>query len=154
MAVKIRLSRVGATKHPSYRVVVIDSRRPRDGRALEIIGFYDPLTDPATVRIDTTRVDAWVGKGAKPSDTVARLLKLAAAGPEEAAARAKAKAAAAPKATKARKAAAKPAAEAAAPAPQAPATETPAAEAPAAEAPAAEGAEAVEAAAPEAEATE
>jgi len=146
LAVKIRLSRVGATKHPSYRVVVIDSRRPRDGRALEIIGFYDPLTDPATVRIDAARVDAWVGKGAKPSDTVARLIKLAKAPPEEAAARAKARAAAAPKApkaTKARKAAAKPAAEAASPAVEP------------AEAPeAAEGVEPAEAAAPEAEAVE
>ncbi|TMB56998.1 MAG: 30S ribosomal protein S16 [Chloroflexi bacterium] len=117
MAVRIRLSRVGATKHPSYRVVVIDSRRPRDGRALEIIGFYDPLTDPATVRIDSARVDAWVGKGAKPSDTVSRLLKLAEARPTgEAAPPPKSKAPAAPKAarpTRARKAAAKPAAGAA-----------------------------------------
>src|SRR6266540_3395230 len=113
LAVKIRLSRVGATKHPSYRVVVIDSRRPRDGRALEIIGFYDPLTDPATVRIDTARVDAWVSKGARPSDTVARLLKLAQARPAGATAEADV-APAAPKParpTRARKTAAKPAAE-------------------------------------------
>jgi small subunit ribosomal protein S16 len=149
LAVKIRLSRVGATKHPSYRVVVIDSRRPRDGRALEIIGFYDPLTDPATVRIDTARVDAWVGKGAKPSDTVARLLKLAAAPPEEAAAAGKTRARAvpkAPKATRARKAAAKPAAE----------TETPAVEvADVAEVPGvAEAAEGAEAAMPAVEAPE
>jgi small subunit ribosomal protein S16 len=150
LAVKIRLSRVGATKHPSYRVVVIDSRRPRDGRALEIIGFYDPLTDPATVRIDTARVDAWVGKGAKPSDTVARLLKLAEARTEEAAGAAKSKAPAAPrapKATKARKAAAKPAAASATPAAETP--ETAEAAAPAAEAPETAGAAAPAAEAPE-----
>ena len=76
MAVRIRLSRVGATKRPSYRVVAIDSRRPRDGRALEILGYYDPLTDPATVRINTERLAAWVGKGALPSATVAKLIKL------------------------------------------------------------------------------
>ena len=76
MAVRIRLSRVGATKRPSYRVVAIDSRRPRDGRALEILGFYDPLTQPATVQIDEARLAAWVGKGALPSDTVAKLIKL------------------------------------------------------------------------------
>ena len=76
MAVRIRLSRVGANKRPSYRVVAIDSRRPRDGRALEILGFYDPLTRPATVQIDAERFAAWVGKGALPSDTVAKLLKI------------------------------------------------------------------------------
>ena len=58
---------MGATKHPSYRLVAIDSRRPRDGRALEILGFYDPLTEPATVHIDTERLNACVGKGALPS---------------------------------------------------------------------------------------
>ena len=76
MAVRIRLSRVGATKRPSYRVVAIDSRRPRDGRALEILGFYDPLTEPATVQINAERLAAWVGKGALPSDTVAKLIKI------------------------------------------------------------------------------
>ena len=76
MAVRIRLSRVGATKRPSYRVVAIDSRRPRDGRALEILGFYDPLTEPATVQINAERLAVWVGKGALPSDTVAKLIKL------------------------------------------------------------------------------
>lgn len=81
MAVRIRLSRVGATKRPSYRVVAIDSRRPRDGRALEILGFYDPLTEPATVRIDATRYADWVSRGARPSDTVAKLIKLASAAP-------------------------------------------------------------------------
>ncbi len=76
MAVRIRLSRVGATKRPSYRVVAIDSHRPRDGRALEILGYYDPLTEPATVQIDAERFAAWVGKGALPSETVAKLMKL------------------------------------------------------------------------------
>jgi small subunit ribosomal protein S16 len=76
LAVRIRLARVGATKRPSYRVVAIDSRRPRDGRALEILGFYDPLTKPATVQIDAERLAAWVGKGALPSATVAKLIKL------------------------------------------------------------------------------
>jgi small subunit ribosomal protein S16 len=113
LAVRIRLSRVGATKHPSYRVVVIDSRRPRDGRALEIIGFYDPLTDPATVRIDAARVSAWVGKGARPSDTVARLIKLAETRASAPAAEPAAAAPATPKPARARKAAAKPAAGAA-----------------------------------------
>jgi small subunit ribosomal protein S16 len=72
---------MGATKRPSYRVVAIDSRRPRDGRALEILGFYDPLTEPATVRIDAERLAVWVGKGALPSATVAKLIKLNAATP-------------------------------------------------------------------------
>ena len=85
MAVRIRLSRVGATKRPSYRVVAIDSRRPRDGRALEILGFYDPLTEPATVQIDAERLAAWVGKGALPSDTVAKLIKLNGSRPSAAA---------------------------------------------------------------------
>lgn len=80
MAVKIRLTRVGATKRPSYRVVAIDSRRSRDGRALEILGFYDPLTEPATVQLDGDRVNAWIDKGAKPSDTVIRLMRQAGIG--------------------------------------------------------------------------
>lgn len=77
LAVRIRLSRVGATKRPSYRVVAIDSRRPRDGRALEILGFYDPLTEPATVKLDAERVQAWIAKGAQPSEMVARLIRQA-----------------------------------------------------------------------------
>lgn len=75
MAVRIRLTRVGATKRPAYRVIAIDKRRPRDGRALEILGFYDPLTEPATVQLDTARIQAWIGKGAQPSDTVAKLMR-------------------------------------------------------------------------------
>jgi small subunit ribosomal protein S16 len=77
LAVRIRLARVGATKRPSYRVVAIDSRRPRNGRSLEILGFYDPLTEPATVRIEAERVRDWIGKGAQPSDTVVKLLRQA-----------------------------------------------------------------------------
>ena len=77
MAVRIRLARVGATKRPSYRVVAIDGRKPRNGRSLEILGFYDPLTEPATVRIEADRVRDWIGKGAQPSDTVVKLLRQA-----------------------------------------------------------------------------
>ena len=77
MAVAIRLTRVGATKRPSYRVIAIDKRRSRDGRALEILGFYDPLTDPATVRLETDKIKAWIGKGAQPSDAVVRLMRQA-----------------------------------------------------------------------------
>lgn len=80
MAVRIRLSRVGATKRPSYRVIAIDSRRPRDGRALEILGYYDPLTEPATVKIDADKLNAWVGKGALPSETVRKLMRQAGIG--------------------------------------------------------------------------
>ena len=75
MAVRIRLTRVGATKRPAYRVIAIDKRRSRDGRALEILGFYDPLTEPATVQLDRARIDAWIGQGAQPSDTVVKLLR-------------------------------------------------------------------------------
>ncbi|HUF06055.1 MAG TPA: 30S ribosomal protein S16 [Candidatus Binatia bacterium] len=75
MAVAIRLTRVGATKRPAYRVVAIERRRSRDGRALEILGFYDPLTEPATVRLETARIQAWIGKGAQPSETVAKLIR-------------------------------------------------------------------------------
>lgn len=81
MAVRIRLTRVGATKRPSYRVVAIDRRRPRDGRALEILGFYDPLTEPATVRLETEKIKAWIGKGAQPSEMVTRLMRQAEAAP-------------------------------------------------------------------------
>ena len=66
---------MGATKRPAYRVVAIEGRKPRDGRSLEILGFYDPLTDPATVKIETDRLRAWICKGARPSDTVVRLLR-------------------------------------------------------------------------------
>lgn len=85
MAVAIRLTRVGATKRPAYRVIAIDKRRSRDGRALEILGFYDPLTEPATVQLETDKIRAWIGKGAQPSETVVKLMaqaeRAAAAGP-------------------------------------------------------------------------
>jgi small subunit ribosomal protein S16 len=86
LAVAIRLTRVGATKRPAYRVIAIDKRRSRDGRALEILGFYDPLTEPATVHLETEKINAWIGKGAQPSETVVKLMrqaeKAAAAGPD------------------------------------------------------------------------
>ena len=75
MAVKIRLKRMGAHKKPFYRVVVADSRYPRDGRFIEEIGTYNPLTDPATVNIDSDKAKKWIGNGAQPTDTVKALLK-------------------------------------------------------------------------------
>jgi small subunit ribosomal protein S16 len=75
LAVRIRLARVGATKRPSYRVVAIDGRKPRDGRALEILGFYYPLTEPATVKLEGERIREWISKGAQPSETVVKLLR-------------------------------------------------------------------------------
>lgn len=77
MAVRIRLTRIGATKRPSYRVVAIDSRRARDGRPLEVLGHYDPLTEPATVQLDEARIRDWMSKGALPSETVVKLMKQA-----------------------------------------------------------------------------
>lgn len=70
MAVKIRLKRLGAKKAPFYRIVVADSRAPRDGRSIEEIGYYNPLTEPVTVKIDEEKALDWMSKGAKPSDTV------------------------------------------------------------------------------------
>ncbi len=75
MAVKIRLRRMGAKKAPFYRVVVADSRYPRDGRFIEEIGYYNPLTDPAEVNIDGEKARKWVANGAQPTDTVKALLK-------------------------------------------------------------------------------
>ena len=75
--VKIRLRRVGAKKAPFYRVVVADSRYPRDGRFIEEIGTYDPLTEPATIKIDMERAKYWISNGAQPTDTVRGLLKKA-----------------------------------------------------------------------------
>jgi len=71
----IRLRRTGTTKRPYYRVVVADSRATRDGRFVEVLGHYDPRPDPAVVKIDTERANYWLGKGARPSDTVRSLLK-------------------------------------------------------------------------------
>ncbi len=73
--VKIRLMRVGMKGAPSYRIVATDSRSPRDGRFLEILGFYNPLTNPATIKIDEERVAAWMSKGAQPSESVAQLFR-------------------------------------------------------------------------------
>ena len=74
MAVKIRLARHGAKKRPYYRIVVADSRCPRDGRFIQEVGRYNPLTDPATVKVDLEAVDRWIGNGAQPTDTVASLI--------------------------------------------------------------------------------
>lgn len=75
--VRIRLTRLGAKKKPFYRVVVADSRSPRDGRALEILGHYNPMEEPPVVNIDVARADHWISKGAQPSETVVSLLKRA-----------------------------------------------------------------------------
>ena len=74
MAARIRLRRTGTTKKPSYRVVVADARKPRDGRFVEAIGHYDPLTNPPTLKIDIEKAAAWLKKGALPSNTVRHLL--------------------------------------------------------------------------------
>jgi small subunit ribosomal protein S16 len=73
--VKIRLRRMGAPKQPSYRIVAADSHAPRDGRFLEILGHYNPRTEPATVEIQEDRVRYWLSQGAQPTESVARLLK-------------------------------------------------------------------------------
>ena len=75
MAVKIRLRRMGAKKNPFYRVVVADSRFPRDGRFIEEIGYYDPTKNPAEVKIDGEKAKKWIGNGAQPTDTVKAILK-------------------------------------------------------------------------------
>ena len=75
MAVKIRLRRLGAKKNPFYRIVVADSRYPRDGRFIEEIGTYDPLKTPADVKIDADKAKQWIANGAQPTDTVKDILK-------------------------------------------------------------------------------
>ena len=75
MAVKIRLTRMGAKKNPFYRIVVADSRSPRDGRFIEILGNYDPTKNPAEIHVDEARAIDWMKKGATPTDTVRSLLK-------------------------------------------------------------------------------
>jgi small subunit ribosomal protein S16 len=75
MAVRMRLTRVGSKKNPIYRVVVADSRSPRDGKFIEIVGRYNPQTEPSLIEFDEDRVKDWLGKGATPSGTVQRLLK-------------------------------------------------------------------------------
>ena len=76
MAVRMRLTRVGSKKNPIYRVVVADSRSPRDGKFIEIVGRYNPQTDPSTIEFDEAKVKEWLGKGVQPSNTVSRLLKI------------------------------------------------------------------------------
>lgn len=122
LAVKIRLARAGAKKTPFYRIVVADARAPRDGRFIEILGRYNPRTEPSTIEVDLEKVDAWIAKGAQPTEVVEKLVSIARnpeAAPPVREARLSKKAAA--KAAEAAKAASTPA----------PADETPAEEAPA-----------------------
>jgi small subunit ribosomal protein S16 len=76
MAVKLRLTRVGSKKNPIYRVVAADSRSPRDGRFLEIVGRYNPQTEPSLIELDDAKVKSWLDKGAQPTEAVARLIKV------------------------------------------------------------------------------
>ena len=78
MSLKIRLARAGAKKRPFYRIVIADSRSPRDGRFIEVIGHYNPLTKPPTIKISTEKAEEWIKKGAQASNTVKHLLKHAA----------------------------------------------------------------------------
>ena len=80
MAVRMRLTRVGSKKNPIYRVVVADSRSPRDGRFIEIVGRYNPQTDPSTIELDEAKIKDWMSKGAQPTQPVARLIKAAGIG--------------------------------------------------------------------------
>jgi small subunit ribosomal protein S16 len=75
LAVKIRLTRLGAKKRPFYRIVVANSSSPRDGRFIDQVGYYDPLTDPATVKIDAEKAVMWLRRGAQPTETAASLLR-------------------------------------------------------------------------------
>ena len=83
MAVHIRLTRVGATKQPTYRFVVSDSRNARDGRSLDTLGHYNPRTDPIEIKVDEAKAREWLSKGAQPSDTVARLFRRVGVLPEQ-----------------------------------------------------------------------
>jgi small subunit ribosomal protein S16 len=80
MAVKIRLRRMGAKKKPFYRIIVADSRSPRDGRFIEEIGTYDPLKDPSEIKVDGEKVKSWIANGAQPTESVKALLKRAGVG--------------------------------------------------------------------------
>lgn len=75
MAVKIRLRRMGQKKAPFYRIVVADSRSPRDGRFIEEVGYYNPLTEPSTLKVDAEKVQKWISNGAQPTEVVTRLLQ-------------------------------------------------------------------------------
>lgn len=94
MAVKIRLARHGAKKYPYYRVVVADSRAPRDGRFICEVGRYNPNTNPKLVKLDLEAIDQWIGNGAQPTDTVTRLIDIARKEAGEASAKAESEAAA------------------------------------------------------------
>jgi len=76
MAVKLRLTRVGSKKNPIYRVVAADSRSPRDGKFIEIVGRYNPQSEPSLIELDEAKVKDWLGKGAQPTEAVARLIKV------------------------------------------------------------------------------
>jgi small subunit ribosomal protein S16 len=76
MAAKIRLARVGSKKNPIYRVVIADSRAPRDGRFIEIVGRYNPQTEPSVIELDETKIKDWLAKGAQPTEPVRRLMKV------------------------------------------------------------------------------
>jgi small subunit ribosomal protein S16 len=76
MAIKLRLTRVGSKKNPIYRVVAADSRSPRDGKFLEIVGRYNPQTNPSIIELDGEKIKGWLGKGAQPTEAVARLIKV------------------------------------------------------------------------------
>jgi small subunit ribosomal protein S16 len=77
MAMKLRLTRMGCKKRPFYRIVAMDSKTRRDGRALEYLGYYNPMVDPAEIKVDSEKVRFWLERGAKPSDTVRALLQKA-----------------------------------------------------------------------------
>lgn len=83
MAVKLRLTRVGKTKQPQYRIVAADARSPRDGRFIEILGHYNPRTEPSTLKLDTAKVDKWIADGAQPTERVAKLIEIARNAPAE-----------------------------------------------------------------------
>ena len=86
--VRIRLTRIGAKKKPFYRLIATDSRSPRDGRFIEQLGWYDPMKTPHQVKFDLERIDAWIAKGAQPSDTAQKLIDKARVAPAEPAAEA------------------------------------------------------------------
>ena len=75
MALRLRLTRMGSKKRPFYRIVAVNSENRRDGRALDYVGYYNPMVKPADIKVDTEKVDKWIQRGAKPSDTVRSLLK-------------------------------------------------------------------------------
>ena len=79
MAVKLRLTRVGKTKQPQYRIVATDARSPRDGRFIEIVGHYNPRTDPSTLQVDNDKAVKWLSQGAQPTDRVRKLLEISGA---------------------------------------------------------------------------